>query len=94
MITNDATLLKVKHEVLYEVAKLAYDGKLDDERDNLPYKMVPGPQPFSDVVYIGRGRSSDRGSGSQRARHRELRMMEMLSRSSILLVRVVPSLVM
>ena len=34
MITNDATLLKVKHEVLYEVAKLAYDGKLDDERDN------------------------------------------------------------
>lgn len=62
MITNDATLLKVKHEVLYEVAKLAYDGKLNDERDNLPYKMVPGPQPFSDVVYIER-RSSDRGSG-------------------------------
>ena len=49
---------------------------------------------FSDVVYIGRGRSSDRGSGSQRARHRELRMMEMLSRSSILPVRVGPSLVM
>lgn len=46
MITNDATLLKVKHEVLYEVAKLAYEGRLDDERDNLPYKMVPGPQPF------------------------------------------------
>ena len=46
MITNDATLLKVKHEVLYEVAKLAYDGKLDDERDNLPYKMVPGPNSF------------------------------------------------
>lgn len=31
MITNDATLLKVKHEVLYEVAKLAYEGRLDDE---------------------------------------------------------------
>ena len=46
MITNDATLLKVKHEVLYEVAKLAYEGRLDDGRDNLPYKMVPGPQPF------------------------------------------------
>ena len=46
MITNDATLLKVKHEVLYEVAKLAYEGRLDDGRDNLPYMMVPGPQPF------------------------------------------------
>ncbi|MFR5027892.1 MAG: hypothetical protein ACLTDF_03165 [Coprococcus sp.] len=54
MITNDATLLKVKHEVLYEVAKLAYEGRLDDERDNLPYKMVPSPQPFSDAVYTER----------------------------------------
>ena len=45
MITNDATLLKVKHEVLYEVAKLAYAGRLEEERDSLPYKMVPGPQP-------------------------------------------------
>ena len=30
MITNDATLLKVKHEVLYEVAKLAYAGRLEE----------------------------------------------------------------
>ncbi len=36
MITNDATILTVKHEVLYEVAKLAYEGKLEEERDNLP----------------------------------------------------------
>ena len=40
MITNDATLLKVKHEVLYEVAKLAYAGRLEEERDSLPYKMT------------------------------------------------------
>ena len=81
MITIDATLLKVKHEVLYEVAKLAYDGKLDDERDNLPYKMVPGPQPFFRCCIY---------------REREVirQMMEMLSRSSILPVRVVLSLVM
>lgn len=38
MITNDATLLKVKHEVLYEVAKLAYEGRLDDERRQLAVK--------------------------------------------------------
>lgn len=52
MITNDATLLKVKHEVLYEVAKLAYSGRLEEERDSLPYKMVPGPQPaFRCCIY-------------------------------------------
>ena len=52
MITNDATLLKVKHEVLYEVAKLAYAGRLEEERDSLPYKMVPGPQPaFRCCIY-------------------------------------------
>lgn len=52
MITNDATLLKVKHEVLYEVAKLAYAGRLEDERDDLPYEMVPGPQPaFRCCIY-------------------------------------------
>ena len=37
MITNDATLLKVKHEVLYEVAKLAYDGKLDDVHHDIEH---------------------------------------------------------
>lgn len=46
MLTNDATLLKIKHEVLYEVAKLAFAEKLEEERDQLPYRMVPGPQPF------------------------------------------------
>ncbi len=52
MITNDATILKIKHEVLYEVAKLAYEGRLDEERDNLPYKMIPGPQPaFRCCIY-------------------------------------------
>lgn len=44
MITNDATLLRVKHEVLHQVAKLAFDGKLDSEKEQLPYKMIPGPQ--------------------------------------------------
>lgn len=44
MITNDATILKVKHDVLYRVAKLAYEGKLEENRDQLPYEMIPGPQ--------------------------------------------------
>ena len=40
MVTNDATILHVKHEVLYEVAKLAWAGELEEKRDYLPYKTV------------------------------------------------------
>lgn len=44
MITNDATLVKIKHEVLYQVAKLVFEGKLEEEKEQLPYKMIPGPR--------------------------------------------------
>lgn len=44
MVTNDATILRIKHDVLYEVAKLAWEGKLEEQRDEIPYQMIPGPQ--------------------------------------------------
>ena len=44
MVTNDATILKIKHEVLYRVAKLAYEGKFEEEKDKIPYEMIPGPK--------------------------------------------------
>ena len=44
MISNDATILRIKHEVLYEVAKLAFAGTLEEKRERLPYEMIPGPQ--------------------------------------------------
>ena len=44
MVTNDATVLRIKHEVLYEVAKRAWEGTLEKTRDEIPYKMIPGPQ--------------------------------------------------
>ena len=44
MITNDATALRITHEVLYEVAKLAFSGELEEKRDELPFKMIPGPK--------------------------------------------------
>jgi [FeFe] hydrogenase (group B1/B3) len=44
MVTNDATVLKLKHEVLYEVAKAAWSGTLEEKRDSIPYEMIPGPQ--------------------------------------------------
>ena len=44
MVTNDATLLRVKHDVLYEVAKAAWDGQLDEKKEEIPYRLIPGPQ--------------------------------------------------
>lgn len=44
MVTNDATLLRLKHDVLYEVAKLAWEGSLEEHREEIPYSMIPGPQ--------------------------------------------------
>lgn len=52
MLTNDATILKIKHEVLYQVAKLAYEGEFEEKKDELPYKLLPGPNPqFRCCVY-------------------------------------------
>ena len=44
MVTNDATLLRIKHQVLYEVAKMAWEGCLEQRREEIPYKMLPGPK--------------------------------------------------
>lgn len=42
MLTNDATILKIKHEIMYEVAKLAYSGEFDERKDEIPYILSPG----------------------------------------------------
>lgn len=44
MVTNDATLLRIKHQVLNEVAKLAWEGTLEQKRDEIPYHMIQGPK--------------------------------------------------
>ena len=44
MVTNDATILRVKHDVLYEVAKRAWEGTLEQTRDEIAYQIIPGPQ--------------------------------------------------
>ena len=32
MVTNDATLVRLKHRIMEETAKLAWEGNLDDEK--------------------------------------------------------------
>ncbi len=44
MVTNDGTIIKIKHEILCEVAKLVFAGKFEEEKEMLPYRMMPGPK--------------------------------------------------
>ena len=44
MLEKDATIVTVKHEVLYQVAKHAFDEDLEEKRDQIPYDIIPGPQ--------------------------------------------------
>ncbi len=46
MRTNDAALRRIKYQVIREVAKLAFDGELDnvDKREEIVYKLSPGPK--------------------------------------------------
>lgn len=39
----DQGLINLKHEVLLEVAKLAFEGNLEDKRDAIPGKLITGP---------------------------------------------------
>lgn len=51
MLSNDANILKIKHEILYQVAKLAYAGQLEEKKEELPYELLPGPRRSTDVAY-------------------------------------------
>ena len=48
----DENVIKIKHDVLNEVAKLAFDGELDEKRDNIAMSLIPGPTPqFRCCIY-------------------------------------------
>ena len=48
----DENVIKIKHEVLYEVAKHAFAGDLEEARDHIPMDLIPGPTPqFRCCVY-------------------------------------------
>ena len=44
MVTNDATILKLKQEVLYAVSKAAWEDNLKEKEHDIPYDIIPGPQ--------------------------------------------------
>ena len=48
----DENVIKIKHEVLYEVAKHAFAGDLDEKRERIPFDLIPGPTPqFRCCIY-------------------------------------------
>ena len=48
----DENVIKIKHAVLREVAKLAFEGTLDSERDHIAVHLIPGPTPqFRCCIY-------------------------------------------
>ncbi len=48
----DGNVIRIKHDVLYEVAKLAFAGELDTKRDHIALELIPGPTPkFRCCIY-------------------------------------------
>ena len=48
----DENVIRIKHDVLYEVAKLAFAGELEEKRDNIAMSLIPGPTPqFRCCIY-------------------------------------------
>ena len=48
----DENVIKIKHDVLYEVAKATFEGKLEQKRDDIPFTLIPGPIPqFRCCIY-------------------------------------------
>lgn len=49
---KDATIGTLKHEVLYQVARSAFNGTLDEDEIKIPYEIIPGQTPtFRCCVY-------------------------------------------
>lgn len=48
----DENVIKIKHDVLYEVAKLAFAEELEEKRDGIAQSLIPGPTPqFRCCIY-------------------------------------------
>lgn len=48
----DENVIKIKHDVLYEIAKLAFADELEEKRDGIAEALIPGPTPqFRCCIY-------------------------------------------
>ena len=72
----DENVIKIKHAVLREVAKLAFEGTLDAERDHIAVRLIPARHHSSVVVSTKKEKLSASVSVLQRAKPRDWRIME------------------
>ena len=71
----DENVIKIKHAVLREVAKLAFEGTLDAQRDHIAVRLIPRHH-SSVVVSTKKEKLSASVSVLQRAKPRDWRIME------------------
>ena len=72
----DENVIKIKHAVLREVAKLAFEGTLDAQRDHIAVRLIPGPTPKFRCCIYKKEKLSASVSVLQRAKPRDRRIME------------------
>ena len=55
---NERTILikdKIRHQIFTEIARLAYEGDIEKEMDDLPYKILPGEiATYRDSIFLER----------------------------------------
>ena len=46
---------KIRHQIFTEIARLAYEGDMEKEMDELPYKILPGEvATYRDSIFLER----------------------------------------
>ena len=46
MVTSDQSIVRLKHNIMEEVCKLAWKGELDaSHKEQVCYEIIPGPRP-------------------------------------------------
>ncbi|MCR5734607.1 MAG: 4Fe-4S dicluster domain-containing protein [Lachnospiraceae bacterium] len=48
MVTNDQGIIRIKHQIIEEVARAAWQGEITEEvKEEIVMKMIPGPLPYA-----------------------------------------------
>ena len=64
----DENVIKIKHDVLYEVAKLAFAGELEEKKDYIANQLIPGPAAhFRCCIYEARDYQTESQTGRRKS---------------------------
>ena len=63
---------KIRHQIFTEIARLAYEGDIEKEMDDLPYKILPGEiATYRDSIFLERAIVGETacGNGTASSKH-------------------------